>query len=97
MPPNSLYVGRPTEFGNPFTLAEAREYHRLFGQPSNGETPAQTAVRWYRKWLAGEPVDYAKPPPALGKIALLRGRDLVCFCPLDRACHADVLLELANR
>jgi hypothetical protein len=27
----------------------------------------------------------------------LRGRDLCCWCPLDAPCHADVLLELANR
>jgi hypothetical protein len=27
----------------------------------------------------------------------LRGRDLACWCPLDQPCHADVLLELANR
>nr|WP_272896981.1 DUF4326 domain-containing protein [Mycolicibacterium tusciae] len=26
----------------------------------------------------------------------LRGHDLVCWCPLDSPCHADVLLELAN-
>ena len=26
----------------------------------------------------------------------LRGRDLACWCPLDRPCHGDVLLELAN-
>jgi hypothetical protein len=26
----------------------------------------------------------------------LRGHDLVCWCPLDQLCHADVLLELAN-
>ena len=27
----------------------------------------------------------------------LRGRDLACYCPLDQPCHADVLLEVANR
>jgi hypothetical protein len=27
----------------------------------------------------------------------LRGKDLACYCPLDEACHADVLLEIANR
>jgi hypothetical protein len=27
----------------------------------------------------------------------LRGRDLVCWCRLDEPCHADVLLEFANR
>ena len=27
----------------------------------------------------------------------LRGKNLACCCPLDGPCHADVLLELANR
>jgi hypothetical protein len=27
----------------------------------------------------------------------LAGRDLCCWCPLDDPCHADVLLEVANR
>jgi len=27
----------------------------------------------------------------------LRGRDLACWCPLDQPCHADTLLEIANR
>jgi len=26
----------------------------------------------------------------------LRGKDLVCFCPLDKPCHANVLLAVAN-
>lgn len=27
----------------------------------------------------------------------LRGKNLVCWCPLDQPCHADVLLEIANQ
>ena len=27
----------------------------------------------------------------------LAGRDLACWCRLDEACHADVLIEIANR
>ena len=27
----------------------------------------------------------------------LRGKDLACWCSLDKPCHADVLLELANQ
>jgi hypothetical protein len=27
----------------------------------------------------------------------LRGKNLACWCPLDQPCHADVLLEMANR
>jgi hypothetical protein len=30
-------------------------------------------------------------------IAELRGRNLACFCKHGKPCHADVLLELANR
>lgn len=26
----------------------------------------------------------------------LAGKDLACWCPLDKPCHADVLLEIAN-
>lgn len=29
-------------------------------------------------------------------IGSLRGKSLVCWCRLDVACHADVLLEIAN-
>jgi hypothetical protein len=27
----------------------------------------------------------------------LAGRDLVCFCPPDKPCHADLLLTIANQ
>ena len=27
----------------------------------------------------------------------LRGKDLVCWCKLGAPCHADILLEMANR
>jgi hypothetical protein len=30
-------------------------------------------------------------------LAPLRGKNLACFCSLQAPCHADVLLELANR
>lgn len=30
-------------------------------------------------------------------IAPLRGKNLACWCQLDAPCHADVLLEMANK
>ena len=30
-------------------------------------------------------------------IQRLRGKNLACWCPLDKPCHADTLLEIANR
>ena len=38
--------------------------------------------------------DFRLPPQP--DFAPLRGHDLACWCRLDHACHADVLLELAN-
>lgn len=98
MPEGAVYVGRPTVFGNPFSVGAAKEYHDLFGQPRNGESPAQTAVRWYRAWLNGDPMARADcRPPSKEQIASLRGRHLACFCRLDHPCHTSVLLELANK
>lgn len=42
----------------------------------------------YKDWLQASPV--------LADIEELRGKDLECWCA-PRACHADVLLRLANR
>lgn len=30
-------------------------------------------------------------------ISELKGKDLVCFCPLDKPCHADILLQIVNK
>jgi len=36
--------------------------------------------------------------PSINEIqARLRNKNLVCWCPLGRPCHADVLLNIANR
>lgn len=50
-------------------------------------------VRQYREWL-----DVSLPGQEIKEAAKteLRGRDLLCWCPLNRPCHADVLLEIAN-
>lgn len=48
---------------------------------------AEQAVELYRQRLEFEGYDVSR----------FRGHDLVCWCPLDQPCHADVLLELANR
>lgn len=32
----------------------------------------------------------------MDRVAELKGKNLACWCPLDRPCHADTLLALAN-
>jgi len=48
-------------------------------------TPEQ-AVQEYRSWLRTMPTLVADAK------RMLAGKDLVCWCPLDQPCHADVLL-----
>jgi len=90
MPPNTIYVGRPSKWGNPASTSSFRDY-----------TPEQVAAD-YRKWverdmgkLSWDNV-YGKPPTLDEIRAELRGKNLACWCPLGQPCHADVLLELAN-
>jgi hypothetical protein len=38
------------------------------------------------------------PPPSIDEVrAHLRGKNLACFCKVGEPCHADVLLEIANK
>jgi hypothetical protein len=96
MPPNTVKVARGRGFstrepgdggwGNPF----------IVGTP--GVPDAATAVRLFREWIEGciSP-DYPEPECTRAALEELRGKNLACWCALDKPCHADVLLELANK
>jgi hypothetical protein len=64
-----------------------------WGNPHPLSLGREEAVRRYRQdLLAGRLVI------TVGDVEReLRRRDLACYCPLDQPCHADLLLELANR
>lgn len=49
-----------------------------------------TAVARFEAYLEGQPALVAAARDAL------RGKDLMCFCPLTEPCHADVWLRLVN-
>jgi hypothetical protein len=59
-----------------------------WGNPFKHE-PAAVLVAKYRSWIVQQ-------PELLADLDELRGKDLMCWCPLGEPCHADVLLELAN-
>lgn len=100
MPENAVYVGRSTEWGNPWTVGDliglewpdhaCGDGSRFFRELTI--TP-ELAVTLYR--IAFEP-DTEEIRAELG------GRDLACWCPLvdedgnPVPCHADVLLAVAN-
>ena len=96
MPPGAVYVGRPSVWGNPWragdsvrtTYAARQEYGQWVRMATMTVEIAVAIYRQYAEKKAEEDPYWLKP---------LRGRDLVCWCSLDAPCHADALLELANR
>ena len=85
-----MNVARPSKFGNPFRITDAPEsraasigsFRRLLEQPVQ-----QVRDRALRETAVA--MKEALPS--------LRGKNLACWCRPGETCHADVLLELANR
>lgn len=90
MPLNTLSVARPGKFGNPIRVGACARIEVNGAMYDARVTPA-IAVEFYREYIAGA----LRTEPTM--IAFLRGKNLACWCPLDQPCHADVLLEIANR
>ncbi len=88
MPANTVYVGRPTLWGNPYEIGT---HSNALGRAVK---TVEEAVRLYREVIWDAPdarhmAGYAREQ--------LRGKNLACWCRLDQPCHADVLLEIANQ
>lgn len=108
-PPNTVVVARPTMWGNPYRVGGLRPPWANQYSTGNIET-VEEAVAHFRAYcgFCFVPVD-PKSGPHRGiyvaglhtlrahAMKHLRGKNLACWCPLDQPCHADVLLELANR
>ena len=80
-PEGSVVVARPSGWGNP---------HRV--QESTPEAH-QAAVELFHADLLSGRLDFTIDDVQRA----LAGRDLACWCAPGLACHADVLLEVANR
>lgn len=101
MPENTVYVGRPSRWGNPFKV---NDFVKL-GSGGNGfmywKTTSEYASKEYENLDTVEKVldvyeRFIKAYPPKG-IEELRGKNLACWCPLDKPCHADVLLKISNQ
>ena len=88
MPEGAVYVGRPSRWGNRWRMDEPLGRELLWD--------AATVVDLFRSDITHREGIWAMWSLA-SYLAPLRGRDLACWCPLDQPCHADVLLDLANR
>lgn len=80
MPPNTIYVGRPTKWGNPY---KAGNHHGL----TLSEEKACEFFSIHIHRVEGKIEEIKKE---------LKGKNLACFCPIGTPCHADILLDIAN-
>ena len=79
--PFDVYIGRPSKWGNPFT-------HLGKSAARFVVTSRQDAIDAYAEWLLTQPELVAALPE-------LRGKVLGCWCK-PKACHGDILVQLAN-
>jgi len=91
MPPNTVKVDRRSKWGNPFTIQGAREA----GYKGTDAELARMCVGEFRE--RQYELQALVPSRFANEMAELRGKNLACWCALDQPCHADVLLELANK
>lgn len=104
MPENTVYVGRPTVWSNPWTIEAALE-SKLF----HADKVHKVVTDEYKHWLLDfkspndehlgfwlKPMMIEKRVEILNRISELRGKNLACWCPADKPCHADVLIMIAN-
>lgn len=86
-PDGVVSVSRPGKFGNPFKTAD--EFRQALDLYLNGYIDFFSALT--NDYQYDRIIDIAE------NLEQLRGKDLACWCGPDKPCHADVLIEFANR
>ncbi|GAB3387410.1 DUF4326 domain-containing protein [Massilia agri] len=94
LPPDTVSVARPGRWGNPFSVAPELAPGTPVGTRYTAMPTVAEAVAAYRRWIERDP---AGQEVARQAQLALRGKNLACWCPLDGPCHAEVLLDIANR
>lgn len=97
--------GRDGATGRSFVTLEHHRGERVYLGRALGHAEL---VELHRRWLLGEPLPDVPERAAvaernrawreeiLRRLPELRGRDLMCWCPVPGPCHGDILLALAN-
>jgi hypothetical protein len=55
--------------------------------------PVEKTIEKFGEWIVNDPAGKELARQAAEE---LRGKNLACWCPLDRPCHADILLRIAK-
>lgn len=89
MPPNTVYVGRGSRWGNPFVVGQHGTAAECVAKYARHMLPYSRANMTLDAFLISESNLEAMAHE-------LRGKNLACWCKPGEPCHADWLLEQAN-
>lgn len=102
-PHDAVVVARPSRWGNPFSVAEARA-HGFVAEDCTDADARRFVVACFEDWLLNaesSPWWFAagaeRHARLIESLPALRGKDLCCWCPDSDPCHGDVLLKAANK
>ena len=91
LPPGAVCVTRPGRWGNPFeTAAEFDAAYRMVAA-SIDVSVCFPVIPWHIDQ------DFGRMVAIVRGIHMLKGKQLACWCPLDKPCHADILAREANK
>lgn len=106
MPPNTIYVGRPTKWGNPYCLVPSiisknktrvdiiqkfKTTHINIAFALPKAEATHRAINLYELYIL-RTIKHGNL-----NLSELKGKNLACFCPPGQPCHAHILLKLANQ
>ncbi|MBL0142613.1 MAG: DUF4326 domain-containing protein [Betaproteobacteria bacterium] len=86
MPENAVSVARPSHWGNCYAI----------GMPAPSWMAVATLESIEQVVAAHRHMILTMPGKVCEVRTFLHGKNLACWCPLDKPCHADVLLAIAN-
>lgn len=99
IPDKTTRVHRGTEWQNPYWVERGADGQPLLLGPGGeifNDAGFDSPTTWAN--VHARAVELFRRHVATIDVSALRGRNLACWCPLDYPdCHADVLLERANR
>ena len=92
LPENCKRVTRPSKFGNPFKVGDWVDFTNSRQLMASVQIHSvELAISLFEAHL----ILAIEDEPNF--LAPLKGKDLACFCREDAKCHADILLDYANR
>lgn len=102
-PIGAVNCTRPGNYGNPFTVEKygleksLKLFDMFFTESTIYAFPAEARqdAMSSKLFTHYKRSDFASTTDMIVKE--LKGKDLMCFCPFDKPCHANILLVIANQ